>query len=85
MNLNFFLTYVAFSCICIFILCKFSIIVSNMTKIGYYQLEGDKIQQLKTKEQGFRSEIDNLKLENQNLKEKYNHDLIKIQQELNTS
>ncbi|MGL9688128.1 MAG: hypothetical protein ACQBVK_05295, partial [Candidatus Phytoplasma sp. TWB_XP] len=43
------------------------------------------IQQLKTKEQGFRSEIDNLKLENQNLKEKYNHDLIKIQQELNTS
>ncbi|MGL9688126.1 MAG: hypothetical protein ACQBVK_05285, partial [Candidatus Phytoplasma sp. TWB_XP] len=48
-------------------------------------LEGDKIQQLKTKEQGFRSEIDNLKLENQNLKEKYNHDLIKIQQELNTS
>ncbi|WP_349402055.1 hypothetical protein [Candidatus Phytoplasma solani] len=44
----------------------------------------DEMQQLEIKEQGFRSEIDTLKLENKNLKEKYTNVLNKIQKELDT-
>ncbi|MGL9687606.1 MAG: hypothetical protein ACQBVK_02340, partial [Candidatus Phytoplasma sp. TWB_XP] len=45
----------------------------------------DEIQQLGLKEQSFRSEIDTLKLENKNLKEKYTNDLDKIKQELDAT
>ncbi|QYC30731.1 hypothetical protein HGD80_02675 [Paulownia witches'-broom phytoplasma] len=47
-------------------------------------LKGE-MQQLEIKEQGFRSEIDILKLENKNLKEKYNNDLNKIKQGLDAT
>ncbi|AGL89974.1 Hypothetical protein -Paragroup CHP041 [Strawberry lethal yellows phytoplasma (CPA) str. NZSb11] len=43
------------------------------------------MQQLEIKEKGFRSEIDTLKLENKNLKEKYTNDLTKTKQELDAT
>jgi epidermal growth factor receptor substrate 15 len=51
-------------------------------KENHIKILKDEMQQLEIREQGFRSEIETLKLENKNLKEKYTNDLNKIHQEL---
>ncbi|CAM12132.1 Conserved hypothetical protein [Candidatus Phytoplasma australiense] len=54
-------------------------------KANHIKTLKNEMQKLEIKEQGFRSEIYTLKLENKNLKEKYTNDLTKIQQELDAT